>query len=330
MVKPHSMDLREHAMQRLATGETTYQVAAALNVAVSSVIKWAQKQKKSGSVEPGKMGGHKPFIIDGEHKASILNHIKKAPGASLGDLVQLLDKRGLKVHSSSVSRFLVREGIKLKEAVHLKAIKNLNVQANSKEGTQMKKDQQMNMKPSELKPSELKLSELKPSELKPSELKPSELKPNELKPVELKLVQKTQPEPVAALKIAAESSVKIQPKVEIKSNQLDLVQPEQKAKDKVQRKAYQKIMSAPKIEMKSSDTPVHAIEPKEDVELLLDVPQQNSVMPQITFFEIDINAPVKPVIEGLKVLETVFKCRKEFYQTCFNSWTDMYLLAFKR
>jgi putative transposase len=115
MVKPHSMDLREHAMQRLATGETTYQVAAALNVAVSSVIKWAQKQRKSGSVEPGKMGGHKPFIIDGEHKSFVLNHIKKNPATSLLGLSELLEQRGLKVHTSSISRFLQREDIQLKK-----------------------------------------------------------------------------------------------------------------------------------------------------------------------------------------------------------------------
>lgn len=115
MVKPHSMDLREHAMQRLATGETSYQVAAALNVAVSSVIKWAQKQRKSGSVEPGKMGGHKPFVIDGEHKTFVLNHVKSNPNTSLNDLADVLEQRGLKVHTSSISRFLQREEIQLKK-----------------------------------------------------------------------------------------------------------------------------------------------------------------------------------------------------------------------
>jgi putative transposase len=115
MVKPHSMDLREHAMQRLATGETTYQVAAALNVAVSSVIKWAQKQRKSGSVEPGKMGGHKPFVIDGEHKTFVLDHVKRNPNTSLNDLADVLEQRGLKVHTSSISRFLQREDIQLKK-----------------------------------------------------------------------------------------------------------------------------------------------------------------------------------------------------------------------
>jgi putative transposase len=43
MPKPYSMDLRERAMARLAEGETSYEVAEALSVAVSSVIKWAAR-----------------------------------------------------------------------------------------------------------------------------------------------------------------------------------------------------------------------------------------------------------------------------------------------
>ena len=53
MAKPYSMDLRERAMARLAAGQTTYQAAAALQVGVSSVIKWAARQRKLGSVAPG-------------------------------------------------------------------------------------------------------------------------------------------------------------------------------------------------------------------------------------------------------------------------------------
>ncbi len=63
MSKPYSNDLRELAMARLGTGETGREVAAALRVAVSSVIKWAARKRLSGSVAPGKMGGHRPHLI---------------------------------------------------------------------------------------------------------------------------------------------------------------------------------------------------------------------------------------------------------------------------
>jgi len=54
MAKPYSMDLRERAMARLAAGESSRVVAAALNVAVSSIIKWAARERRFGSVAPGR------------------------------------------------------------------------------------------------------------------------------------------------------------------------------------------------------------------------------------------------------------------------------------
>jgi len=44
MTRALSMDLRERAMARLEMGETCRQVASALQVAVSSVVKWSQRK----------------------------------------------------------------------------------------------------------------------------------------------------------------------------------------------------------------------------------------------------------------------------------------------
>jgi putative transposase len=46
MAKPYSMDLRERALARLEEGETSREVAAALKVAVSSVIKCVKRLPK--------------------------------------------------------------------------------------------------------------------------------------------------------------------------------------------------------------------------------------------------------------------------------------------
>jgi transposase len=53
--------LRERAMAQLAAGDSSSRVAAALNVALLSVIKWAARAQRLGSVAPGCMGGHRPF-----------------------------------------------------------------------------------------------------------------------------------------------------------------------------------------------------------------------------------------------------------------------------
>jgi putative transposase len=109
MAKPYSMDLRERAMARLAAGESCGVVAAALNIAVSSVIKWAARERRFGSVAPGRMGGHRPFAIIGEHRLFVLRQIEKMPHMTLQALSEALAARGLKVHPATVARFMARE-----------------------------------------------------------------------------------------------------------------------------------------------------------------------------------------------------------------------------
>jgi len=58
MTKPLSMDIRERAMARLDEGETVRRIAEALSVAPSSVVKWSERRRETGSVAPGKIGGH--------------------------------------------------------------------------------------------------------------------------------------------------------------------------------------------------------------------------------------------------------------------------------
>lgn len=48
MGRPYSMDLRHLAMDLIASGESCHEVAAALKVAPSSVIKWAQRYRQTG------------------------------------------------------------------------------------------------------------------------------------------------------------------------------------------------------------------------------------------------------------------------------------------
>ncbi len=68
MTKPLSMDLRERAMARVAAGESVRVVAAALSIAPSSVVKWLHRLRATGSVAPGKTGGHVPPKIAGEYR----------------------------------------------------------------------------------------------------------------------------------------------------------------------------------------------------------------------------------------------------------------------
>ena len=113
MTRPCSMDLRQRAMARLARGESVRQVAAALDVAPSSVVKWSQLQRRTGSCAPGKIGGHVPPKIREAHQAWLAERIK-AP-FTLRGLVAELAERGLKVDYRTVWKAVHRAGYSFKK-----------------------------------------------------------------------------------------------------------------------------------------------------------------------------------------------------------------------
>jgi len=49
---------------------------------VSSVVKWAQRYRRTGSVAPGQMGGHRKPVLE-QHRAFILERIRQMPHLTL-------------------------------------------------------------------------------------------------------------------------------------------------------------------------------------------------------------------------------------------------------
>lgn len=113
MGKALSMDLRERAMARLSRGESVRRVAAALNVAPSSVVKWSQRLRETGTCAPAGTGGHPPRKIIGLHEVWMMNRIK-TPFTLRGLVVELAD-RGLKVDYRTVWTFVHRTGYSFKK-----------------------------------------------------------------------------------------------------------------------------------------------------------------------------------------------------------------------
>jgi transposase len=64
MTAPLSNDLRERVVAAVLNGEAVRSVAARFEVASSSVVKWSQRHRATGSVRPGKMGGHRKRILE--------------------------------------------------------------------------------------------------------------------------------------------------------------------------------------------------------------------------------------------------------------------------
>ena len=114
MTKPYSTDLRERAMARVAAGETIRAVAAALRISPSCVSKWSGRLRATGSVSPGKIGGHKPRVLSGAHADWLRGRMPSGP-FTLRGLVAELAERGVKVDYRAVWEFVHREGLSFKK-----------------------------------------------------------------------------------------------------------------------------------------------------------------------------------------------------------------------
>lgn len=114
MTRPLSNDLRERVVAAVLAGESCRSVAARFGVAVSSVVKWSQRYWATGSVTPGKMGGHRKPVLE-PHRAFILERINQTPHLTLHKLKKELAARGVKVSHNAVWLFLRCEGLSFKK-----------------------------------------------------------------------------------------------------------------------------------------------------------------------------------------------------------------------
>lgn len=114
MVKAYSNDLRERVVAAVEAGDSCRMVAARFGVSVSSVVKWSQRWRATGSVTPDKMGGYRPILLE-PHRDFILEQMRQSPHMTIRSLQHMLAARGVQVSHDSVWRFLRREGLSFKK-----------------------------------------------------------------------------------------------------------------------------------------------------------------------------------------------------------------------
>jgi len=114
MVRPYSNDLRERVVSAVMAGESCRAVATRFGVAVSSVVKWWQRYRRTGSVAPDKMGGHRRRVLE-PHRDFIVERINQEPHLTLHRLRDELASRGVRVSHNTVWLFLRREGLRFKK-----------------------------------------------------------------------------------------------------------------------------------------------------------------------------------------------------------------------
>lgn len=114
MARPISNDLRKRVVDAIEAGESCRSVAARFAIAASSAVKWSQRYRSSGSVGPGKMGGHRKRALE-PYRAFIVERVNQTPHLSLHALKEELAVRGVKVSHDTVWQFLRREGLRFKK-----------------------------------------------------------------------------------------------------------------------------------------------------------------------------------------------------------------------
>ena len=115
-MRPYSEYLRERAVQRAEAGETIRSIAAALRISPSCVSKWRKRQRETGALTPGQMGGHKPRTLSGECADWLRARISAGPFTTRG-LTAELAARGIKTGRRAVWFFLHAEGLSFKKTV---------------------------------------------------------------------------------------------------------------------------------------------------------------------------------------------------------------------
>src|SRR5258708_50646 len=105
MAKPYSEDLRRRVVEAIDGGATIPEAARQCGVGISSVGRFPQLFRDTGSVGAAKFGGYKEFVL-AAHEELVRSLIGEQPDITLAELEARLAKKKVLVGKSSISRFL--------------------------------------------------------------------------------------------------------------------------------------------------------------------------------------------------------------------------------
>jgi len=108
MARPYSRDLREKAIAAVEAGQSCRAVARRFGLSVSSVVKWMQRFRASGSVEAKPMGGRRPYAL-APHRVFVLQRLAEKPDLTISALEAELSARGIEISRYAVWHFLQHE-----------------------------------------------------------------------------------------------------------------------------------------------------------------------------------------------------------------------------
>jgi len=108
MAKPLDNDLRARIVAAVEAGMSCRAAAARFDTSESAAIKLLQRYRATGSIKPGRMGGHKPLKL-AAWRDWLMQRIGQKPDITTRELADELAERGMTVSHVSVWNLLQRE-----------------------------------------------------------------------------------------------------------------------------------------------------------------------------------------------------------------------------
>lgn len=114
-MRPYSLDLRERFGRMLDRGVPARAAARHLEVSESVGVKWAQRRRATGSLAPGKIGGHRRPKLTPERDWLMALVLREKDLTLQAILVRLRDERQVEVSCDALWRFLRGCGVSFKK-----------------------------------------------------------------------------------------------------------------------------------------------------------------------------------------------------------------------
>ena len=114
MARPYSLDLRERVVAAVESDRRVREVASSFGVSVSSVVRWSQRYRETGSAAAKPMGGRRPFAL-AAHRDWVLERVSEQPDITVRALAAALAEGGIVVSNYAVWHFLKGESLTFKK-----------------------------------------------------------------------------------------------------------------------------------------------------------------------------------------------------------------------
>ena len=115
MPRAYSVDLRERSLRAVASGLPLTEVAQRFDVSVSSLARWRQQQRTTGTLVPGQSPG-RPRAIATAQEPALTAQVAAIPDATLAEhCAAWLDTHGVALSPTTMGRTRARLGLPLKK-----------------------------------------------------------------------------------------------------------------------------------------------------------------------------------------------------------------------